>query len=129
MYQAFKDMPTLLKFITTHALVCFVLFVAVVIPGIPITFNGEVMESGELWARGLGLPTVAVGLTMPIAGVLILKRWQYSRQFYGLLLASVLVTPYIVWQDIILAGFGVLLSCAMIGYLFINKKARAYFSS
>lgn len=129
MYQAFREMPTLLKFITAHALVCFVFFLAVVIPGMPITVNGEVMESSELWSIGLGLPTAAVGLAMPVVGVLILKRWQYSRQLYALILVSVLVVPYLVWQQLVLALFGVVLSCAIISYLFINRKARAYFSS
>lgn len=129
MYHAFQEMPMLLKFITAHALFCFVFFLAVVIPGIPITVDGEVMESSELWSEGLGLPTAAVGLAMPIAGVLILKRWHYSRQFYALILVSVLVAPYLVWQQIVLALFGVVLSCAIISYLFINRKARAYFSS
>jgi len=61
--------------------------------------------------------------------VLILKRWQYSRQLYTLILVSVLVAPYLIWQQLVLALFEVVLSCAIISYLFINKKARAYFSS
>ena len=129
MYQAFKEMPTLLKFITTHALVCFVFFLAVVIPGIPITFNGEVMESQELWAKGLGLPTMAVGLSLPVAGILILRRWKYCRQLYSAILLSVLVGPYVYWQEVSSLVFGVVLSCAIIGYLFLNSLSRAYFSS
>ncbi|MES9826358.1 MAG: hypothetical protein ABW127_18205 [Candidatus Thiodiazotropha endolucinida] len=77
MYQAFKEMPTLLKFITAHALFCFMFFMAVVIPGIPITFKGELMEFYDLWEGGL--PTAAMGLSMPVVGVLLLKRWQYAR--------------------------------------------------
>lgn len=130
MHEAFKDMPTLLKFITVHALLCFALFVVVVvIPGIPITFNGEIIDSSELWVRGLGLPTVVIGLTMPIAGFLMLKRWQYSRQFYAFLLVSFMVGPYVVWQQLVPMVFGVVLSCAIIGYLFINREVRVYFGS
>ena len=129
MYQAFKEMPTLLKFITVHALACFVFFVAAVIPGIPITFNGEVMESQELWAKGIGLPTVAIGLAMPALGVLFLRRWQYCRQLYSVVLVSVMVVPVILWQELLSIIFGAVLSCAIIGYLFINRQSRAYFGS
>ena len=129
MYQAFKEMPTLLKFITAHALACFVFFLAAVIPGIPITFNGEVMESQQLWAKGVGLPTVATGLAMPVIGVLFLRRWQYCRQVYSVALVSFMVVPFVLWQELPLIIFGVVLSCAIIGYLFLNGQARAYFSS
>jgi hypothetical protein len=106
-----------------------VFFLAAVIPGIPITFNGEVMESQQLWAKGVGLPTVAIGLAMPIIGVLFLRRWQYCRQVYSVGLVSVMVVPFVLWQELPSIVFGVVLSCAIIGYLFINERARAYFSS
>jgi hypothetical protein len=129
MYQAFKEMPTLLKFMTVHTLACFVFFLAAVIPGIPITFNGEVMESQQLWAKGVGLPAVAIGLSMPVIGILFLQRWQYCRQVYSVALVSVMVVPFVLWHEQPSIIFGVVLSCAIIGYLFINGKARAYFSS
>jgi len=129
MYQAFKDMPTLIKFFTGHALFCFVFFLAAIIPGIPITFNGEVMESQDLWAKGVGLPTAVVGLAFPIAGILILRRWPYCRQLYSVILLSVLVGPYVFWQELASVVFGAVLSSAIIAYLFLNGQARAYFSS
>jgi hypothetical protein len=130
MYQAFKEMPTFLKFITGHALVCFLFFLAAVIPGIPITVNGEVMESQELWVKGDGLRVALMGLAMPMVGLLILRRWKYCRQLYTVTIASVLVAPYVFRQDIIgTIVFGVLVSCAITAYLFLNIKARAYFSS
>ncbi|MCU7944386.1 MAG: hypothetical protein KZQ87_17095 [Candidatus Thiodiazotropha sp. (ex Cardiolucina cf. quadrata)] len=129
MYQAFKEMPTLLKFITAHALFCFFFFFAVVIPGISITFNGELMEASDLWERGLVLPTAAMGLSMPIVGLLFLKRWQYARHIYSLLFISVMVTPYVYWQQLPAIVFGIVVSFGIIGYLFINRRACEYFSS
>jgi hypothetical protein len=129
MYQAFKVMPTLLKFITVHALACFIFFLAAVIPGIPITFNGEAIESQQLWAKGFGYPTVAIGLAMPVIGVLFLRRWQYCRQVYSATLVSVMVIPFVLWQELPSIIFGAVLSCAIISYLFINGRVRAYFSS
>lgn len=129
MYQAFKDMPKLLKFITAHAFFCAVFFLAVVIPGIPIRFNGQLMESSDLWKSGLALPTAAVGLAMPLAGVLLLRRWQYARYLYVLFFVSLLIAPYLYWHQLVQALFGTALSCGVIGYLFINKAVRAYFNS
>lgn len=129
MYQAFKEMPTLLKFITGHAFVCIVFFLAAVIPGIPISFDGQVMESKVLWAKGLGLPAVIVGLSLPVAGILILRRWQFSRHLYSAILLSALVGPYLYWQQVLSLVFGVVLSCAIIGYLFLNGQSRTYFRS
>ncbi|MBT3012970.1 MAG: hypothetical protein KUF77_15395 [Candidatus Thiodiazotropha sp. (ex Lucina aurantia)] len=127
MYQAFKAMPTLLKFITAHALFCFMFFMAVVILGIPITFKGELMEFYDLWEGGL--PTAAMGLSMPVAGVLLLKRWQYARYIYSFLFISVMVAPYVYWQQLPAIIFGIIFSCGIIGYLFLNRSAREYFSS
>ncbi len=129
LYQAFKDMPTLLKFFTGHALVCFLFFLAAVIPGIPISFNGEVIESQELWSKGVGLRVAAMGLVMPLVGILILKRWKYCRQLYAATLLWALVTPYVFGQELGPIIFGVVISCAITGYLFINVQARAYFAS
>jgi len=129
MYQAFKDMPKLLKFITAHALVCAILFLAVVIPGFPIQFNGQAMESSDLWENGLAIPTAAVGIVMPALGILFLRRWQYARYLYALMIVSVLVVPYILWHQLAGAIFGFVASCAIIGYLFVNSGVRAYFNS
>ena len=129
MYQAFKDMPTPLKFLTTHALACFALFLAAVIPGIPITFHGEAMESQEIWAKGAGIPTVAVGLAMPVMAILFLLRWQYCRQLYSVVFVSSMIMPFLFWQELSKVMFGMVISCAIVGYLFMNRQARAYFSS
>lgn len=131
MYKSFKEMPIFLKFITAHALVCFLLFVAAVIPEIPIIFNDEVMETQELWEKGIGIRfhLAISGLAMPATGILILKRWHYARQFYALLLISLLVAPYIVWQDLISTIYGMVLAFSIIGYMFFHGQARAYFSS
>ncbi len=129
LYQVFKKIPILLKFFTGHALVCFLFFLAAVIPGIPITYNGEVIESQELWAKGVGLQTAAMGLVMPLAGILILMRWQYCRQFYAVSLWWVLASPYVFEQELAPLVFGAVLPFVITGYLFINVQARAYFSS
>lgn len=129
MYQSFKDMPIFLKFITAHALVMFMLFVATVVPGIPITFNGEVMESQELWAKSVGVFTALVGLMLPVCGILILKRLPYARHVYVLVISLVLVAPYVYWQELIGVAFGIVLITAVTIYLYKNGGVRAYFSS
>ena len=128
MYSAFKEMPMLLKFLTAHALVCLVFFFAAVIPGIPITFNGEVMESQELWGKGVGLPTAAVGLVFPFCGILMLRKWAYARQAYLLVFFSVMVVPYLIWKELPSLIIGLVISVAIAAYLYKEKKACAYFS-
>ena len=129
MYESFKKMPVFLKFITVHALACFVFAVMVLVPGMTITYNGEPMKSAELWDKGLALLIVFIGLSLPVAGVLLVKRSQYSRKFYSALLLLVMVVPYIYWQEYVSLIFGVAVSAAIIGYLFISGGVRAYFSS
>ena len=129
MYQSFKNMPMILKFITVHAIACFIFFVAAVIPGTPITYNGEVMASQELWAHGVGLHIVAIGIAMPVMGMLFLQRWLYSRQLYSITFIFLMVFPFVLWQELYSAIFSAVISCVIITYLFLNRQACAYFSS
>ncbi|WP_299599701.1 hypothetical protein [uncultured Microbulbifer sp.] len=129
MYQAFSEMPTLLKFLTAHALVCIYLLLAVFVPGIPISFNGVAMGTAELWESGLAISTALVGLLMPVSAVLFLWRWKYSRQTYSVLLAAVMIIPFALMRQVPSIIFGACLTAVILGYLFFNSGVRAYFRS
>lgn len=129
MIKAFWEMPTILKFLTAHALACFLFVIGLVIPGSPMSFNGVPVESQEFWDKGYALPTFIIGIIMPLLGVSLLKKWVYSRHIYSVVFVLVLVAPYVYWQEIESTIFGVVLSAMVIGYLFINGKVREYFNS
>ncbi len=125
----FKAMPLILKFLTAHALVSFIFFVAAVIPGIPFNFNGKEMSFSELWSSGIGIFTVYVGLTMPFCGFLMLKRKAYSRLIYLFILSSVLIAPYIYWKEAVGLSFGVITTLLIAGYIYGKPSVREYFAS
>jgi len=127
MYDAFQKMPIILKFLTVHATACFFFFVAAVIPGIPFSFNGEVMSYTETWSSGAGMFTVYIGLAMPFCAWLMLKRKTYSRQIYLFVLISVLIAPYLYWKDFTSIIFGVILTILIAGYMFGKPSVRSYF--
>ena len=122
-------MPTILKFITVHALACFMFLLAVVVPGIPFSVNGEVLTSEEIWESGYGVSVFFVGTVMPLLGILLLIRTKNCRGLYVFAIACVLILPYLYWQQYLLALIGLAFSVAMALYLFKNKRVLAYFGS
>ena len=129
MYESFKKMPTILKFLTLHALVSILLVFAVVIPGIPIAVNGQQMSYSELWSSGFGIFGVFLGLAFPLCGWLLLKRAANARLVYLVMLTIALISPYIFSQDIAAAIFGIVITGLVAGYLYITPSVRAYFAS
>jgi len=128
MYETFKKMPTILKFLTAHALVCFIFLLAAIVPGIPISVNGQEMTITELWSRGFGYPIIFIGVAMPICALLMLKRVKYSRLIYLVILSSSLILPFIYMQEIFSILFGIALTTAIGVYLYGKSTVRSYFS-
>ena len=129
MIRSFFNMPLMLRFITAHAILCFAFFIAVLIPGIPFQIDGKVVSKNEVWASGIGASVVILGLLMPTTGILLLKRWRYSRELYSTILGVTLILPYAIWSDLIGMVFGIVMTIVISCYLFINKNVRAYLAS
>ena len=125
----FKQMPILLKFITVHALACFIFLIAALVPGIPFNFNGEEMSYAEIWSSGVGVFTAYAGLVMPFCGWLMLNRKVYSRIIYLSVLSSVLIVPYIYWMQKGGIIFGIILTALIAAYLYGMPSVRKYFAS
>ena len=128
MFSSFKEMPTLLKFITAHALICLMFFVISIRPNMPITFNGEDATVKEVWEAGYGLHLVAIGIIMPICGVLFLKRSKYSRPLYLIATFIGLVLPGLVQGQIELLLFGVIFFSMVLWYLYFKESVREFYN-
>lgn len=128
LFDSFKNMPIILKFLTMHAIACFMFFLLAVIPGVPFTFNGQEMTFSELWSSGLGFLAILVGISMPIGGYLLLTRKPYSRLLYLLALSTGLVVPYLFIRDYQMAIVGVISGVLIAGYLYYMPSSKAFFS-
>ena len=131
MVEVFKSMPLLLKLITVHGLFCFLFFLSAVIPGFDVnfTYKGQPMDFEEIWRNGLGIHLILIGLLFPISAVLILRKWQYCRQFYALVILGVFVIPNANGDSFIYLPFALIIPCLLIVYLFKYGKAKVYFGT
>ena len=125
----FYAMPLLLKFLTFQAAICFLLFIAAVVPIIPFNVDGKDLTYVELWVSGIGIFTVYVGIAMPISAWLMLSRKEHSRIIYLVILSSVLIVPYVYWKDIGGLAFGVIIIILISIYIYFSPSCKAYFAS
>lgn len=68
---------------------------------------------------------------MPIASLLLLKRWRYSRHFYLLNILFILTVPYLHFEDsfsYVGTAFNLLILTTLGIYLFFNKSVKEYFN-
>ncbi len=82
-----------------------------------------------VWSSGLAFFVAFIGLALPLAGVLLLRRASLARHFYILVLVIGAVMPYLFMRGYVFAG----VSGAVIGllawYVFGSTSAQAYFAS
>jgi len=82
MKENFISMPIILKFITGHAIACFMLFIGSVIPHDSFNINGQSVTYYEWWASGAGIGASSIGLLFSFAAWHILNKSKYSRHIY-----------------------------------------------
>ena len=131
MVEVFKSMPLLLKFITAHGLFCFLFFLSAAIPGFDVnfTYKGQPMGYEEIWRNDLGVHLILIGSLFPISAVLILKKWQYCRQLYALVILGTFVIPNANGDSFIYLPLALIVPCLLIVYLFKYGKAKMYFGT
>jgi hypothetical protein len=81
-WENFKSMPTLLKFLTAHAFICFVFLIGSIIPHGYFSINGRPVSFSEWWSSGAGLLCSLIGIVFPVLGYLFLVRARYARGLY-----------------------------------------------
>ena len=129
MWENFKSMPMVLKFLTFHALMCFSLFLVAIIPRDYFVLDGRHVSYGEWWSSGVGPLIAAVGLAMAMAGVLFLAKRSFGRLIYLATFGGSLTVPFLLSRDFLPAAIGAVAAAAMWAYLFRNPAVRAYFTS
>ncbi|MFC6439120.1 hypothetical protein [Bowmanella sp. JS7-9] len=131
MIEAFKHMPLLLKLITGHAAICILFLLKATIPGFmgDFSYRGQVMGYQEIWGNDLGVWLILIGAFFPIAGLLLVLRWKYSRQYYSLVLLCVFIIPTTSKGDFVYLPLALFVPSLIIAYLFKSKKVREYYGT
>ncbi|MEP4889688.1 MAG: hypothetical protein ABJV04_06650 [Aliiglaciecola sp.] len=131
MFNSFKEMPSVLKVLTGMALFCILLLLKALIPGMFGTFsyNGEILEYPQIWERGFGVPLILIGSFMPMAGISLLWRLKFSRQFYCVVVALAILTPSLLAANYYALAFFAIIPSAITVYLFMSNKVRRYYGT
>lgn len=135
LWNNFNKMPSLLKFLTAHALISSAFFIFSVIPVIPVFSFGISSKQVNYWSSGAGISASIAGIVLPISGYMLLNRNKYARLIYitSIVFACILC-PLLIFglhgESIISL---VLVIVAIIGifsaYLYLNKSVKSYFTS
>lgn len=129
MWRNFRAMPTLLKFITGHAIACVGFLLMSVIPGGSFEINGRAVSYSEWWSSGAGSFSSALGIFMPIIGVLLLQKSRYARPAYLFVVLPALVVPFPLTGQAELALVGLAIVVLLALYLYVRQPVQWYFAS
>ncbi|WP_426357272.1 hypothetical protein ACPUVO_12445 [Pseudocolwellia sp. HL-MZ19] len=129
--ENFKSMPPILKLITVHGVFCFLFFLSAVIPGFDVnfTYKGQPMGFDEIWQNDLGVHLILIGLFFPISAVLLLKKWQYCRQFYSFVILTTFIVQNANSGSFMYLPFALIVPSLLIVYLFKYDKVKVYFGT
>jgi len=127
-WENFKSMPTLLKFLTAHAIACVALLLGSVIPHDSFSVNGHAVSYAVWWSSGVGPFASLVGVVGPIVGVLLLRKSPHARLAYlGFLLLG-LIVPYPLFGSPLMALAGAAAIGVAVLYLYKLPAVQTYFA-
>jgi hypothetical protein len=129
MWASFKEMPTLLKFLTGHSLACIFLMILSIIPHNSFAIEGHSVSYAVWWSSGAGPFASLLGIIMPVSGYLLLQRSHRARISYLTALSVGLIAPYLLCGQFGLAAFGIALVAAIGWYLYGRQTVQTYFAS
>jgi len=127
-WENFKAMPRLLKFLTAHALACFFFLVVSVVPHGRFFVSGRPVSYAEWWSSGIGLFAFLVGLVGPATGVLLLRKSRFARPAYLGFLSLGLIVPYLLFGAPPMALAGAAAVCLAVAYLYKFPSTQQYFA-
>ena len=128
MWENFRSMPPLLKFLTAHAFACFAFLVGSVIPHHSFSINGHAASYAEWWSSGAGPFASLLGIVGPVIGMLLVTKSHNARAAYLGFLALGLIAPYPFMGVPAMALAGVVLVCAAAFYLYKWQSVQFYFA-
>ncbi len=128
MWQNFKSMPLILKFLTIHALACIAFLIFSIIPHDSFIINGENVTYSKWWGSGVGVYASMLGTLTAVAGYLLVTKKKYSRQIYLGILSLALIAPYLKFGEYYSALFGVSIVLMISAYLFLKASVKEYFA-
>jgi|SRR5450432_1508775 hypothetical protein len=128
MWENFKSMPLLLKFLTGHAFVCLALLVVSAIPNNSFSIRGHAVSYSEWWSSGAGPFASLLGLVGPIIGVLLLTKSSSARLAYLGFLVLGLIVPYPFMGVPAMALAGIAVVCVTAVYLYKWQPVQLYFA-
>ena len=129
MWNNFKAMPTILKFLTAHALFSFLFLIGSIIPHDSFSINGQSVSYSEWWSSGVGPYASSLGILMPIVGFLLIARTRYARIIYLMVISLGLIVPYLYFGKFELALVGVIVMAVISAYLYLRPPVKEYFAS
>ncbi len=129
MWQNFKSMPMILKFLAAQAIAGIMFLIGSIIPHDSFSINGQSVTHYEWWNSGVGIYVSILGTCLAISGYLLVTKNKYSRQVYLVILSLGLIAPYLKWGNYALASMGMLIVVIIAGYLFLKASVKDYFAS
>lgn len=133
LWENFKKMPLILKFLTIHALACLFFLVSSIFPHNSFSVEGRAVSFLEWWTSGAGMLASIFGILLPLSGFLLIKRAPLARLFY---LSSMFIgffSPMFFLDGSKYPSVYYLSSLAIVlliaGYLFFGKTSKEYFTS
>ena len=87
------------------------------------------MGFDEIWQNDLGVHLILIGLFFPISAILLIKKWQYCRQFYAFVILATFVIPNVNGDSFIYLAFTLIVPILLVVYLFKYDKAKVYFGT
>jgi hypothetical protein len=130
----FNKMPTLLKFLTAHALAMSAALFSV-IPVFSFGIGNKPVSYAEWWSSGAGISASIIGIVLPISGYMLLDRNKHARIVYiGSIVFSCFLCPLLIFglHDVFtMSNISVVAStiCIFSVYLYLNKSVKSYFVS
>jgi hypothetical protein len=136
MWNNYKSMPNLLKFLTAHALACIVFLIGSVIPHNSFSISGRQVTYLEWWGSGAGVYASVIGIILPISAWLLLSRSCHARGFYLCSMIVGLILSYLLFQQVwgSETGYGyaavrAIIVAILAWYLYRKESVKHYFVS